>query len=159
MRSSSVRPASIRYSTVVATLLTLALGLAACAGPSQAGPSAAGSGGCALRAASVPGAAESRLPVKPLCALPAEAIRTAELIEAGGPYPYSRDGVVFGNREKLLPAQRSGFYHEFTVTTPGASDRGARRFVTGGTIGPQQQFFYSDDHYVSFSVIDVTARQ
>jgi ribonuclease T1 len=131
--------------------------LAAACGGSPAGAAPAAVTGCAVRATTVPGAVESKLAVRPLCALPAEAVRTAQLIEKGGPYPYSRDGIVFGNREKLLPAQKSGFYHEFTVPTPGESDRGARRFVTGGTVGPNAQFFYSDDHYGSFSVIDVTA--
>ena len=63
----------------------------------------------------------------------------------------------FGNRERLLPQQRSGWYHEYTVPTPGEGDRGARRLVTGGPLGPDQQVYYSDDHYESFVVVDVTA--
>lgn len=119
-------------------------------------PAAAG-GGCAVRAASVPGAAESRLPVRPVCALPVQAQQTAKLIATGGPFPYSRDGIVFGNREKLLPAEKGGFYHEYTVVTPGSDDRGARRLIAGGPRGTGQELFYTDDHYASFVVVDATA--
>lgn len=83
--------------------------------------------------------------------LPAEARETLELIEAGGPYPYKRDGVVFGNREKLLPDEKSGYYHEYTVKTPGEDDRGARRIVTG----KNTEYYYTDDHYRSFRRIRV----
>ncbi len=89
-----------------------------------------------------------------LSALPSQARQTVTLIDQGGPYPYSRDGIVFGNRERLLPNERSGWYHEYTVSTPGSSDRGARRIVTGGPSGATAPsgltFFYSDDHYGSF---------
>lgn len=81
--------------------------------------------------------------------LPAEARETLRLIAAGGPFPYSRDGVVFGNREKLLPAEPDGYYREYTVRTPGAVDRGARRIVTG----KNTERFYSDDHYASFAAV------
>ncbi|WP_424636509.1 ribonuclease domain-containing protein [Embleya sp. AB8] len=81
--------------------------------------------------------------------LPAEARETLRLIAAGGPYPYPRDGIVFGNREKLLPGKPNGYYHEYTVRTPGAGDRGARRIVTGN--GAER--FYSDDHYASFAAV------
>ncbi len=94
-----------------------------------------------------------------LAALPSQAQQTVALIEAGGPYPYSRDGIVFGNREGLLPQEKSGWYHEYTVLTPGSSDRGARRIVTGGasgaTVGHGLEFFYSDDHYDSFRRVRV----
>lgn len=83
--------------------------------------------------------------------LPAEARETLDLIEAGGPYPYKRDGVVFGNREKLLPKEASGYYHEYTVKTPGEDDRGARRIVTG----KNTEYYYTDDHYRSFRRIRV----
>ena len=81
-----------------------------------------------------------------LAQLPREARATVALIDDGGPYPYRRDGVVFGNRERILPRQASGWYHEYTVRTPGSSDRGARRIVTGkdGTM------YYTDDHYETF---------
>lgn len=80
--------------------------------------------------------------------LPAEAQETLRLIQAGGPFPYDRDGVVFGNFEGRLPKQRRGYYHEYTVPTPGLSHRGARRIVTGGE--PPREFWYTDDHYESF---------
>ncbi|MEW1646819.1 ribonuclease domain-containing protein [Streptomyces sp. NPDC091219] len=84
-----------------------------------------------------------------LSQLPAEARRTVALIDRGGPFPYARDGVVFGNHEKLLPRQKRGFYHEYTVRTPGSRDRGARRIVTGQDGG----IYYTDDHYKSFRTV------
>ena len=86
--------------------------------------------------------------------LPAEARQTLELIRRGGPYPHKQDGVVFGNRERLLPLQPRGYYREFTVRTPGARDRGARRLVagtgSGGDVKTTDEFWYTDDHYASF---------
>ena len=78
--------------------------------------------------------------------LPTEAIETIALIRKGGPFPYERDGVVFNNREKQLPARERGWYREYTVKTPGAKNRGARRIVAGrdGTL------YYTDDHYRTF---------
>lgn len=94
-----------------------------------------------------------------LTALPRQAQQTVSLIETGGPYPYSRDGIVFGNRESLLPKKNNGWYHEYTVVTPGSSDRGARRVVSGGAKGSTAdsglQLSYSDDHYDSFSRIHI----
>ena len=88
-----------------------------------------------------------------ISALPAEARTTLELIRAGGPFPYSRDGVVFGNRERLLPPQPRGYYHEYTVPTPGARTRGAQRIVCGGNVAARSECYYSDDHYQSFRKI------
>ncbi|WP_203591185.1 ribonuclease [Streptomyces sp. SID13031] len=82
----------------------------------------------------------------PAADLPKEAQQTLALIDKGGPYPYSRDGVVFGNFEKILPKQNKGYYHEYTVKTPGEKDRGARRIVTG----KGDERYYTDDHYKSF---------
>ena len=82
--------------------------------------------------------------------LPAEARDVLLLIRAGGPFPYERDGVTFGNRERLLPAQRRGYYHEYTVTTPGAKNRGARRIICGGSRRTPDVCYYTDDHYASF---------
>lgn len=79
--------------------------------------------------------------------LPPEARETIALIEAGGPFPYRQDGSTFGNREGLLPQQPRGYYREYTVPTPGAGDRGARRIVTGDE---DRIFYYTDDHYQSF---------
>ena len=85
--------------------------------------------------------------------LPREAQQTLATIQAGGPFPYPKDGVVFGNREKLLPKQARGYYTEYTVKTPGASNRGARRIVVGGAPRSSNEKYYSDDHYQSFKRI------
>ncbi|WP_333772554.1 ribonuclease [Streptomyces sp. IBSBF 3136] len=84
-------------------------------------------------------------------ALPSQADDTLELIDQGGPFPYDQDGIVFSNREGVLPSQRSGYYHEYTVKTPGSSTRGARRIVTGDE---QQEDYYTSDHYATFDLID-----
>ncbi|MDP2825212.1 MAG: ribonuclease domain-containing protein [Sulfuritalea sp.] len=80
--------------------------------------------------------------------LPAETRATLKLIDAGGPFPYRRDGIVFRNRERRLPEQAKGYYREYTVPTPGSGDRGARRIVTGDK--PPAVFYYTADHYRSF---------
>ncbi len=86
-----------------------------------------------------------------LSELPAEAQATERLIRAGGPFPYAKDGTVFGNRERLLPRHARGYYREYTVRTPGSRDRGARRMVCGGQqpVVPDA-CYYTDDHYASF---------
>ncbi|MEE1773034.1 ribonuclease [Streptomyces sp. JV185] len=84
-------------------------------------------------------------------ALPSQAHDTLDLIDAGGPFPYSQDGVVFQNREGVLPSQSTGYYHEYTVITPGSSTRGARRIVTGERT---QEDYYTSDHYATFDLID-----
>ncbi len=81
--------------------------------------------------------------------LPGEAQDTLKLIKQKGPFPYSRDGVVFSNREKRLPKQARGYYHEYTVKTPGARNRGARRIIAGNA----GEYYYTDDHYDSFKQI------
>jgi guanyl-specific ribonuclease Sa len=80
--------------------------------------------------------------------LPPEARDTLRRIANGGPFAHSQDGAVFGNYEHRLPQQPRGYYHEYTVETPGAHNRGARRIITGGT--PPQVHYYTDDHYRSF---------
>jgi ribonuclease T1 len=85
--------------------------------------------------------------------LPRQAQDTYRLIPSGGPFPYDKDGTVFGNRERLLPAQPRGYYREYTVTTPGAKDRGARRIVCGGPAKAPEACFYTADHYASFRKI------
>jgi ribonuclease T1 len=86
-----------------------------------------------------------------LSSLPPEAATTWRLIQQGGPFPYPRnDGVVFENREKTLPAKRSGYYHEYTVKTPGSPDRGARRLITGA----EHELYYTGDHYATFVAVD-----
>ncbi|GHG00708.1 MULTISPECIES: ribonuclease domain-containing protein [Amycolatopsis] len=118
--------------------------------PSTSASAPAKSSTPAKGGAAVPGA-DSGLPVKALSALPPQATDTWKLIEAGGPYPYPRnDDVVFENREKRLPGKKSGYYHEFTVKTPGSADRGARRLITGQA----HELYYTGDHYASFVVVD-----
>ena len=86
--------------------------------------------------------------------LPVEAQQTRRLIDAGGPFPYRKDGVVFGNRERLLPRHERGFYREYTVPTPGSRDRGARRIVCGGEkVTAPDACYYTADHYASFKLI------
>jgi len=89
-----------------------------------------------------------------LDALPAQGRDMMALIEKGGPFKYNKDGTVFGNREKILPARPRGYYREYTVRTPGVSSRGARRIVCGGQ-QPRTPVacFYTDDHYGSFRQI------
>jgi len=82
--------------------------------------------------------------------LPREARDVLALIRTGGPFPYERDGVTFGNRERLLPPQGRGFYREYTVATPGAANRGARRIICGGARKTPEVCYYTDDHYASF---------
>ena len=98
-------------------------------------------------------AAGDALPEVAVAALPAEAQRTLALIRDGGPFPYERDGVRFGNRERLLPAQARDYYREYTVKTPGAKTRGARRIVCGGPPRTPDACYYTGDHYQSFSRI------
>lgn len=86
--------------------------------------------------------------------LPAEARRTEQLIRVGGPFPYAKDGTVFVNRERLLPRHPRGYYREYTVPSPGAADRGARRIVCGGEQRTAPDAcYYTADHYASFKRI------
>ena len=78
--------------------------------------------------------------------LPREARETIELIRKGPPFPYAKDGAVFGNREGMLPRAKRGYYREYTVKTPGVRTRGARRIVAGAS----GELYYSDDHYNQF---------
>jgi ribonuclease T1 len=85
--------------------------------------------------------------------LPRQGRETYELIRLGGPFPYGKDGVVFGNRERILPSARRGYYREYTVPTPGSRDRGARRIVCGGPERTPHACYYTADHYASFRKI------
>lgn len=85
--------------------------------------------------------------------LPAQGRQTLQLIYDGGPFPYEKDGTVFGNRERLLPARQRGYYLEYTVKTPGARNRGARRIVCGGQPRTPDACYYTGDHYASFKRI------
>jgi len=89
-----------------------------------------------------------------LSSLPAQAATTVKLIKKGGPFPYPKnDGVVFRNDQHILPLCSSGYYHEYTVPTPGASTRGARRMITGSA----GEYFYTGDHYASFSLVNINS--
>ena len=85
-----------------------------------------------------------------LADLPPEARELNTLIRTGGPFRYDRDGVVFGNRERILPAHAHGYYHEYTVPTPGVKTRGARRIICGGPPKAPDACWYTSDHYRSF---------
>lgn len=85
--------------------------------------------------------------------LPPEAVDVLHRIRRGGPFRYAKDGSVFGNREGLLPRQPRGYYTEYTVPTPGARDRGARRIVAGGDPRATAELYYTRDHYRSFQRI------
>lgn len=91
-------------------------------------------------------ASKSGLPVIFYQDLPKQAKETIQLIDQGGPFPFSRDGITFQNREQLLPKKPNGYYSEYTVITPGSSDRGARRIIAG----ENGELYYTDDHYESF---------
>lgn len=93
------------------------------------------------------------LPPVALAELPVEAQDVYARIRSGGPFRYDRDGVVFGNRERLLPQEPRGHYREYTVKTPGAKNRGARRIVCGGPPMRPEACYYTDDHYRSFKRI------
>ena len=127
------------FGQLLSLLIVLALGTIACAGgaTAQTGRSAAAQIG------------EVGFDV-----LPPQAQQTLALIRQGGPFPYRKDGTVFGNRERLLPQRPRGYYTEYTVPTPGSRDRGARRIVAGkgstGDPATSGEYYYTDDHYQSF---------
>ena len=82
--------------------------------------------------------------------LPPQGQETYQRIRQGGPFAFEKDGVVFGNRERLLPANKRGYYHEYTVKTPGIPHRGVRRMVCGGPVTAPETCYYTADHYASF---------
>ena len=86
-------------------------------------------------------------------ALPAPGVETYRNIQRGGPFPFEKDGVVFGNRERILPLQKRGYYREYTVKTPGSRNRGAQRIVCGGPATTPDACYYTADHYASFRMI------
>lgn len=97
--------------------------------------------------------APDALPDIAASALPKEAREVLVLVRAGGPFPHERDGVAFGNRERLLPLKPKGYYREYTVRTPGVRTRGARRIVCGGPPVTPDACYYTPDHYRSYSRI------
>ncbi|MFA7767717.1 ribonuclease domain-containing protein [Streptomyces sp. NPDC048723] len=118
------------------------VGAVGCGGPKPVPAAASAS------ASAAPGWAKGMATVR-ADGLPQQARDVLALIDKGGPYPYRQDGTVFGNFEKALPEQKRGYYHEYTVRTPGERDRGARRIVTG----EGGEFFYTDDHYDTFKAV------
>ncbi|HVL55470.1 MAG TPA: ribonuclease domain-containing protein [Burkholderiaceae bacterium] len=136
---------------LAAALLIAPAGCAPDAG--DAAPSAAARASVQSPAQSAPKPAAqtpAQLPQIAFSELPPQARQTIELIRRGGPFPYERDGTVFFNRERLLPIAPRGHYTEYTVRTPGARDRGARRIVVGGDPRRSDEIYYTDDHYRSF---------
>ena len=129
-----------RIATVKFALTSLLLAAAIAASPAEA----------RRRMAS---AVESSSAVVHIAELPRQGRATYELIRQGGPFPFEKDGAVFGNRERMLPAERRGFYREYTVATPGSRDRGARRIVCGGPPRTPHACYYTADHYASFRKI------
>jgi ribonuclease T1 len=119
-------------------------------------------GGWALMRTNSPAPATtvSGMPTCALATLPAQAADTVRAIHSGGPFPFPRsDGAVFSNRERRLPHQMKGYYHEYTVVTPGARDRSTRRIITGGSpLTNPFQYFYTGDHYDSFCLVTGAGR-
>lgn len=156
--SRAPRNAAAAVVVVVLVLVAVLVGLLRSGGPEAGAPAttASASSSRATKATGSPtgptrstGAQDpqSGLRVVAVGELPREARTTVRLIDAGGPFPYPKDGVTFGNNERLLPAHPRGWYREYTVRTPGAQDRGARRIVTGDR---DRLVFYTADHYGSF---------
>ena len=98
-------------------------------------------------------ASDGQLPTISQQALPAPGVETYRSIQRGGPFPFEKDGVVFGNRERILPMQKRGYYREYTVKTPGSRNRGAQRIVCGGPATTPDACYYTADHYASFRMI------
>lgn len=143
------RPGGVGRLLAVLLAATMALGLlTGCrsAGPGPATTTGGGAPSAGAAAGLAPARATTDLPTITVAALPRQAVQTLELIAVGGPFPYSKDGATFSNREALLPSQPRGFYSEYTVVTPGSRDRGARRIVAGD----DGSRFYTSDHYASF---------
>jgi ribonuclease T1 len=146
--TSSRRPLAVVLALLVGVLLT------ACGGSIPKGSTSYGPGTGAAGSAAAPSDAAQLAPAAPVSSLrtvlvaqlPEQGVDTLRLIASDGPFPYSQDGATFSNREGLLPQHKSGWYREFTVITPGSSDRGARRIIAGDDGGR----FFTDDHYASF---------
>ena len=123
--------------TLLALLIVAVLGLVGCGSSSSKGSSPSASS-AAAQPAGMASVAEA--------SLPAEARDVIKRIDDGGTFQYRQDGVTFQNRERRLPAEPSGYYREYTVATPGAADRGARRLI----LGRNGELYYTPDHYKSF---------
>lgn len=131
--------------TLVAAVALAIVGLASCGSSSRAPNSPAPPNSSAIPLAG-PALKPSGTATITESALPTEARDVIHRIDSGGPFPYRQDGVTFQNREGLLPAEPRGYYREYTVTTPGAADRGPRRLI----LGRQGELYYTPDHYGTF---------
>ena len=98
-------------------------------------------------------ASSGQVPTISVQALPEMGVETYRNIQRGGPFPYEKDGVIFGNRERILPMQKRGYYREYTVKSPGSRNRGAQRIVCGGPATVPDACYYTADHYASFRMI------
>jgi ribonuclease T1 len=139
----------MRSRRLAAVVIAAACAASLLAGCGRGGADVAAPSTPAIAASSAglaPAAATSGLPTVPVSGLPPQAVRTLELIESGGPFPYRKDGAVFSNRERRLPSRPSGFYREYTVPKPGEDDRGPWRIVAGN----DGSRFWTSDHYSSF---------
>ncbi|MFG2149290.1 ribonuclease domain-containing protein [Streptomyces sp. NPDC048696] len=136
--------------TVPVLLACLALLLTGCGGKSKhdTKPQTTPTGVTASGAAATPGWVKGMATVR-AAQLPPEAQQTLKLIDKGGPFPYAKDGTVFGNFEKALPQQKRGYYHEYTVITPQSRDRGTRRLISGQS----GEIYYTGDHYKTFKAV------
>ena len=92
---------------------------------------------------------QENLSVIKVAELPVQARETLLAIKQGGPFAYPRDGVIFNNFEQVLPKRQRGYYHEYTVVTPGESNRGVRRIISGAA----HEYYYTTDHYQTFKQI------
>ncbi|MGL5866345.1 MAG: ribonuclease domain-containing protein [Dermatophilaceae bacterium] len=155
----SRRVVALAATTILAVLLLVLLIPGGSSGPTfGAAPAAttnapeSPTGRATASTSSAPAATPaSGLPEVPESRLPSEAADTLVLVRAGGPYPYAQDDRVFGNRERLLPGKPRGYYREYTVVTPGESDRGPRRLV----VGDAGDIYWTTDHYASFRQVEV----
>lgn len=149
-RLPSARPKLVRL--LVSLAVVIAIGLSAAFGllPDAGNGAANARESAAARDSSSARKQGVQIADVALIELPAQAARTLKLIRMGGPFPYSRDGIEFGNRERLLPRRSRGYYTEYTVPTPGARNRGARRIIVGGDPASGNEYYYTDDHYESF---------
>lgn len=153
MIRSGPRRAAAVFGALLAGLLLVLTGCSTGAGGKGSSDGSRPPGGSAVAtrspgASAVPGRSKG-MPAVAVRELPSQARDTLRLIDAGGPFPYPKDGAVFGNHERLLPRQPRGHYHEYTVRTPGSRDRGARRLITGES----HETYYTDDHYRTFQAV------
>jgi ribonuclease T1 len=158
MRTSSSFTKSATALAAILAALFLGLTTTTAAGAATAGATATAVGtqyAGSSAASSYP--APAAISSCPLSTLPSQARTTLNLIHSGGPFPYSQDGAVFQNREGILPAKSTGYYHEYTVKTPGSSTRGARRLIGGGAMTSPQYVYYTGDHYASFCLVNENA--